>query len=357
VGASLADSVRYEVSSFVPGTAYAAAVPKYADLGPAARARYLQLPELDARIAGLAREYAGQGSELGRALALQNRLKTSYGYTLEFPSTAVADPLANFLFTRKQGHCEYFASSMAIMLRTLGIPARIVNGFQSGRFNPMSGLYVIRASDAHSWVEAFLPGEGWVTFDPTPAAQRTTADSWNTQMALFFDAADTFWQDWVVHYDLGHQITLAERLEEGTRRLRWEWGGGRPVNWGAWKSNAARGLKRWAAPAIALALAVVLLVWGRGRLGRYRLRQRSRRGRVSPKDATLLYERMLRVMRRKGFQKPPWFTPGEFAATLPASPAGELVARFTASYHAVRFGGDAASVRELGSLIEQLERL
>ena len=84
----------------------------------------------------------------------------------------MADPLAYFLFERKKGHCEYFASSMAVMLRTLGIPSRVVTGFQSGVYNPMTGWQVIRASDAHSWVEAWIDGRGWTTFDPTPFDHR-----------------------------------------------------------------------------------------------------------------------------------------------------------------------------------------
>ena len=84
-------------------------------------------------------------------------------------SEPVSDPLAYFLFVRRKGHCEYFASSMAVMLRTLGIPSRVATGFLSGVYNPMTGWQVIRASDAHSWVEAWIPGQGWTTFDPTPS--------------------------------------------------------------------------------------------------------------------------------------------------------------------------------------------
>jgi len=83
---------------------------------------------------------------------------------------AVLSALANFLFTRRKGHCEYFASSMAVMLRTQGIPARVVNGFAGSTYNPVSDLYMIRASDAHSWVEAFIDGPGWMTFDSVTVA-------------------------------------------------------------------------------------------------------------------------------------------------------------------------------------------
>jgi len=97
-------------------------------------------------------------------------LRHHYRYTLHLPTTAPKDPLANFLFERKEGHCEYFASAMAVMLRSLAIPSRVVNGFRGGEFNDLNGQYVVRASDAHSWVEAYFPGHGWVGFDPTPAS-------------------------------------------------------------------------------------------------------------------------------------------------------------------------------------------
>ena len=111
---------------------------------------------------------AGAGTDLERARAMERRLRTDYAYTLEMPSQKSADPLADFLFTRRRGYCEYFASAMAVMLRSIGVPARIATGFQSGLYNPITGLWVIRASDAHAWVEAWIPGNGWTTFDPTP---------------------------------------------------------------------------------------------------------------------------------------------------------------------------------------------
>src|ERR1022692_2395752 len=140
-------------------------------LGTRERRQYLSLPPmLDPRIPELARNTVrGLDNDADRAFAVARYLRRAYGYTLVLPSHEVADPLAYFLFTRKKGHCEYFASAMAVMLRTLGIPSRLVTGFQSGIFNPLTDLYVIRASDAHSWVEAWIPGNGWTTFDPTPA--------------------------------------------------------------------------------------------------------------------------------------------------------------------------------------------
>src|SRR5262249_13749516 len=134
------------------------------------------------------------------------------------------DPLAEFLFERRQGHCEYFASSMAVFFRVLGIPSRVVNGFQTGEFNDVSGEYIVRASDAHSWVEAYFPGSGWVSFDPTPVAMGNSQARWNRAL-LYLDALHQFWREWVVNYDASHQThlamnaqTVAERLLRSTRQ-------------------------------------------------------------------------------------------------------------------------------------------
>jgi len=80
------------------------------------------------------------------------------------------EPIHFFLFSRKRGHCEYFSSAMAIMLREVGVPTRNVNGFLGGEWNEYNDYIAVRAGDAHSWVEVYVRGVGWVTFDPTPSA-------------------------------------------------------------------------------------------------------------------------------------------------------------------------------------------
>ena len=134
--------------------------------------------------------------------------------------TVPRDPLANFLFVRKQGHCEYFASSMAVMLRTLGIPSRMVNGFRTGEFNDLTSQYVVRASNAHSWVEAYFPNYGWVAFDPTPGASIPVRTGWS-RMSLYVDAMASFWREWIVNYDVVHQQSLAVTASSRSRQLFW----------------------------------------------------------------------------------------------------------------------------------------
>jgi protein-glutamine gamma-glutamyltransferase len=83
------------------------------------------------------------------------------------------DAVQYFLFEQRRGYCEQFSSSLAVMARSLGIPARVATGYVPGEYNPFTGLHEVRASDAHAWVEVYFPGYGWSTFDPTPSFDST----------------------------------------------------------------------------------------------------------------------------------------------------------------------------------------
>jgi len=103
------------------------------------------------------------------ATAIESYLRTNYQYTLQPTEPPQgADPLGYFLFTSKEGYCEYFASAMGDLLRSIGIPTRLVNGFGPGSYDDKLGRYVVKESDAHTWVEAYFPGYGWIPFEPTP---------------------------------------------------------------------------------------------------------------------------------------------------------------------------------------------
>jgi transglutaminase-like putative cysteine protease len=322
------------------------------------RAALLALPPLDRRIYDLAREWTtGAASAGDQARAIERRLRTEYGYSLELLSSPVADPLSYFLFTRRVGHCEYFASAMAVMLRTLGIPSRVVTGFLSGVYNPITERQVVRASDAHSWVEAWIPGRGWTTFDPTPPDPSASPEGLRTQLAMFFDAIDQFWHDWIVGYDFDHQVALASRVQAGGRRVRLPW----IADAARWLRSSAEAGGGWlAALAAAGALGLLALfygpAWWRWGRGQFRL-HRARRGAAHPSDATLLYERMLALLEKRGFQKPPWLTPAEFARVLPASELALLVDDLTRAYNQVRFGGRRDAAPHMVRLLRRIETL
>src|SRR5206468_13003982 len=107
-----------------------------------------------------------------------------------------------------RSHCEYFASSMAILLRSVGIPTRLVNGFLMGEYNPIGGDYIIRESDAHSWVEVYTPGRGWMEFDPTPPDPNPRELDLAAQVSQYFDAMEVYWNSYILIYDYSSQLQL-----------------------------------------------------------------------------------------------------------------------------------------------------
>jgi transglutaminase-like putative cysteine protease len=331
-------------------------------LDPDEAARDLQLPaSLDPRIRELARLWtSAAASDLARARAIETRLRTDYGYTLELPLAPTADPLANFLFVRRRGHCEYFASAMTVMLRTLGVPARLATGFQSGVYSPLTGQWLIRASDAHAWVEAWLAGRGWTTFDPTPPDPNRAAPSALAGFALYLDAARTFWSHWVLNFDPSRQGALVDRFDEAARLAGIRWFDSLSDTGVTWEQRAAAWLHSFGLRlGVAVLCAVGLWIFGPRSIRALRLRMRVERARRSPAtaaDATLLYQRMLAIVARRGYHKPPWFTPAEFAASLPAGPLATGVAEFTATYNALRFGRRTPDPPLVSALLDELGR-
>ncbi|MBI1738602.1 MAG: DUF3488 domain-containing protein, partial [Acidobacteria bacterium] len=193
---------RYEGVSYVPQIPperLRAAPAEYPD---DVRRLYLQLPPLDPRIPALAREITKDATNpYDKAATIERYLRTRYGYTLELSGTPGESPLAHFLFTRRAGHCEYFASAMTVMLRALDVPARYVNGFLPGEYNDFGEDYIVRGSDAHSWVEVYFPEFGWITFDPTPPSDER-ARGWLGRLALYYDWFELMWSEWVINYDM-----------------------------------------------------------------------------------------------------------------------------------------------------------
>jgi transglutaminase-like putative cysteine protease len=324
------------------------------------RALYLQLPRIDLRVGELAREVVrGELAPAVEARLVEKYLRTHYGYTLELPQFEPADPLAYFLFHRKKGHCEYFASSMAVMLRELGIPSRVVTGFQSGVYNPISGSQLIRSSDAHSWVEAWLPHRGWTTFDPTPPDPNAFRISVWTRLGFYADAAEVFWQDWVLNYNLDRQLQLASQVGESSRHVGLNWFDGVAPAFASGYRRTSNFMLRYGAALFGFAVAVLLLqLFGRDWWRWWKSRQqvlKVQRGEAEASDATMLYQRMLKVLRKRGIEKPPWVTPFEFARVLQEPAISTLVVDLTAAYNELRFGGKTEVAGRIVTLLEQLE--
>jgi transglutaminase-like putative cysteine protease len=341
------ETLRYEVSAH-------SGPPLAWPLTYAERRRYLALPPIDVRIWSLAREWAGEGSPLEQSLRIQQRLQKDFKYTLDGPEKPAKDPLADFLFVRKEGYCEYFASAMAVMLRALNIPSRVATGFQSGYYNDVSGLYVVRASDAHAWVEGWIEGRGWTTFDPTPVGAGSNNAGIFSRINMYLDAADHAWQEWVVSYNIDQQVAIAARFEGALRELNGA--GSRPG--ASWLTDTVTWTKAWGVPIIVgILLAIAGIFFGPGLWQALRRRthvRRIQRSGGSARDASLLYEAMLNRLAKRGFEKPGWFTPNEFAAHLPAEEKRRVM-EFTRVYNAIRFGGDAAATTHLASMLQEFE--
>jgi transglutaminase-like putative cysteine protease len=325
-------------------------------------ARYLALPPLDSRISKLAEEItASAPNNYDKAVVMERYLRTHFGYTLDLGRTVPRDPVAYFLFERKKGHCEYFASSMAVMLRALRIPSRLVSGFRGGEFNDLTGQYLVRASNAHSWVEAYFPGQGWVSFDPTPGGDLETHSGWS-RMFLYVDAAASFWREWVINYDVTHQRSLGEGAGQSSRHLfndlrRWY-----ARTYHSLLASARRTHQQithspaeWLGGSVAVSILLLVVLNLRQivrALANRRLRAHPER---APRaSATLWYDQMLRRLARRGWRKSPGQTPHDFVAAIQEPVLQEKVATFTRAYESARFGQSVDDARALPELFEEI---
>ena len=323
---------------------------------------YLQLPATDSRVTDLSRKITLLAdNDFDRASGVEKYLRTHYGYTLELPSSKVKDPLANFLFERKKGHCEYFASAMAIMLRTIGIPSRVVNGFRNGQYNDLTGSYIIRASDAHSWVEAYISGYGWITFDPTPPDPLHETNVWS-RMMLYADAGREFWREWVINYDYRRRETLGQQTTLQTRRFYYK-----GLAWLKARYKKLIGITHkvqneltgfsWATKTNKMSILLGLLIAVLMPCSLF-LRQRKNdaaRRQAHPKlAASLWYRKMTAKIAQSGWIKLPSQTPQEFVVSIEHPEIRSAVEAFTRHYERARFADSTKDAEALPQLYEEI---
>ncbi|MDD5168347.1 MAG: DUF3488 and transglutaminase-like domain-containing protein, partial [Syntrophales bacterium] len=189
--------------------------------------RYLNTPSDMVQIRKLTGELTANQDRLQAAQSILRYLKNGR-YTYALKNLPLSDqPLEDFLFRHRYGNCEYFASAMAIMLRFRDIPSRLVGGYRGGYYQDLGRYYVVPQKFAHVWVEAYIPEQGWVRFDPTPY---TAADfsSWARLGVMFrirmaFDILEYYWNMTIINYDLQKQVTLFTKISSlvkpGTVRL------------------------------------------------------------------------------------------------------------------------------------------
>lgn len=300
--------------------------------------RFLQLPELDPAVAELALELVADATtDAGRAAALERHLRTQGRYTNDIPShgNGIRSPVESFLLERTEGHCEYFASSMVVLARSAGLPARLVNGFAGGVGNPIGGFLEVTQSDAHTWVEIHYQKAGWVRYDPTPADLRMAGaaalrgERW---LASLSSAAELWW----------FRIVDFDRNSQG-RVLRKAW-----LAWHRWRdtSGAPAAVPETTPtsdlPRLPFAFWVAFGVGLLAIVGFFRMRRRS-----AP-ELPAFYARALGLLARKGLKRSPATTARGFLLHVEdAAPAstGPVFARITEAYLNQRFAGIPAGDR------------
>jgi len=238
----------------------------------------------------------------------------------------------------------------------------VVNGFRSDEFNDLTGNYVVRAKNAHSWVEAYFPGYGWQTFDPTPAGGSGNPQGWG-RLALYLDAMASFWRDWIVSYDTSHQYVLAQTAI-GRSHALWEgardWARDHYAAMLKWARRSQDRVEhspgRWAIFGVIIAIAFALL-GNLGRIARWLHEKwlQAHPERSPQQAAAMWYDRMARALARRGVEKPAAHTPHEFLKKIEDNRLREPVARFTEVYESARFGNSIEDAQRLPELFEEVE--
>ena len=335
-------------------------------------ARYLQSPNLDPRIANLAADIARTTAptKYDFAVAVETYLREKYRYSLDMRARG-DDPVADFLFNVRAGHCEYFASAMALMLRTRGIATRVVNGFQAGRYNSRADAYIVRQRDAHAWVEVYFPQtNAWVAFDPTPYAEHpgNTAEA-SSSFDEYAEAAGLLWTQYVSSYGRQEQRALVSKLKNAVDNVV-QFASNRIVDGrGLWRTvtqqfedeRAGADRRLWRIKSFVVIMAILLGAI----LAAVAIKRFARRRRHTLSDPTTFdpfdsiraspafYRRMLELMSKHERSRESFETPHEFAASMQVPE----VRMMTDAYHRVRYGGEMLTETERESIEVGLRQL
>ena len=320
--------------------------------------RYLRVaPPIaeDLDYVALAESFRVEGqSDYATARAIEYYLRNTCDYSLQFSHDPDRPPILSFLLDIQTGHCELFASSMAMLLRSVDIPARMVNGFVSTEWNPFSGHYIIRQKHAHSWVEVWIDDYGWMTFDPTPPAYvspRRQQMLWFLErLEDYYEALRFHWYFYVVDYGAEEQRSVMDALRARLGQTLVLAGQGWARLTDAMKVVTFNNIIR-VSVGLALALAVVEMIVMRRRLRRRAILQALHSHiRDAPPwvaQAMEMYDQILRRLAGQGVKKAPAQTPEEFAQTVAdANAAMDDFPAITSVYYRIRYGGAVMTARE-----------
>jgi len=331
--------LQYDVWSEIEGFTKAqlqGAPDNYTDIMTARDYVLLTEQDLEPRTVRLAEIITADSATVcDKAIAIALYLNgPDYSYTLNLPLLPLDHPMDAFIHETKAGHCELFASAMALMLRSLGIPTRVASGYRGGDWSPADRSYTVRADMAHLWVEVYFPGVGWVSFDPTPPDESASGFAFTRfgrQFLIYILRLKMFWYQNVINFDRGLQIARLHDFGSGIIGLGVRLIGldDRPDRPSPWR------------PLVLLPTAVLLVVVG-GVLIRFRPWVRAGRREVLTEDqarAVRLYRRLQRRLKRFGIE--PWDKTAEELCAEACSNDRIEPARLVeliGAYNEVRFG-------------------
>jgi len=303
-------------------------------------------------------------------------LQSHFAYTLDLPAVPGGqDPILSFLFDTQRGHCEYFASAMTAMLRSIGIRARMVTGFRATEFNSVGGYYVVREKNAHAWVEVYQAGGGWRAFDPSPpGAIEDIHQPSGGIVALvrdLYEYMEFHWINSVITYDANQRRNVMSSLDDNlssvtdSGKAMWQ----SLVDW--LRDLRERWVLGWWGYGLVvimcclIALGVGVLIWTiirhRRHIRQLQLEAVGRRDQRRLARHLEFYLQMLNVLEKAGHFKPVWQTPASFAEQVTETDPQryEPVVPLTDLFYEIRFGGrpyDQPRARRIQQHLEQLHR-
>ncbi|MGH7889234.1 MAG: transglutaminase TgpA family protein, partial [Thermodesulfobacteriota bacterium] len=310
--------------------------------------RYLKLPVLDGKIKALSNRITRLDSNAyDKAVSIRRYLAVNMNYTRTLKKGTNDFPIEDFLFQSKAGHCEYFATAMVVLLREIGVPARIVNGFHGGEWNEYGEFFLVRESNAHSWIEVFFPEHGWVLFDPTPAAESEFSSAQGSFfLSSYADYLRYRWNRYVVDFTQRDQVRILRGISNN-----WSWQKSRLQSEVDFKIGSPN--KKWFI-AFALLILVTWTIYTNSDLKRF-----LGLGRKKPDErASIIYKKGLSVLSKQGLRKSDFATPREFAQLVMGNRETQINTfhEFTERYLDLRFGGSYIK-HELGELERLLDKI
>jgi transglutaminase-like putative cysteine protease len=353
---------------------------------------------------------AAEADPLEQSLALERHFlepgRYRYSLSLDFARDENLDPVEDFVVNHRTGHCEYFASALVLMLRSRGIPARMVIGYKGGEFNSIGGYYQVRQKHAHAWVEALLPaqsvpqwestgdmspsGNAWYRLDPTPSSLRLDVEDDGegmvTRVAQTFDYLELLWRDYVLSLNAAKQedaiyepmsnqalSSLPSWLESRRMRRFWRWLSsvlGVDLEARTDRDRAVSQIADWRTGSAVMILVLLMLgmVQGNYFLWRVVRRRRTHNGTEShptPLRAPPFYRRLESLLSRISLRRATGQTARELASAAAcrleqsgaAEATAELPAEIVAAYYRVRFGGAALDKNEQAEIEQALVQL